>query len=44
MELASIYEREKNYKNAQYIYEDLIEKLEDNYEVLKKLAFSLALQ
>lgn len=44
LELASIYEREKNYKNAQYIYEDLIEKLEDNYEVIKKLAFSLALQ
>ncbi len=44
LELANIYEKEKNYKNAQYIYEDLIEKLEDNYEVIKKLAFSLALQ
>ncbi len=44
LELAKIYEKEKNYKNAQYIYEDLIEKLEDNYEVIKKLAYSLALQ
>ncbi|MDC0506264.1 hypothetical protein OAN96_01565 [Candidatus Gracilibacteria bacterium] len=44
VELASIYEREKNFKNAQYIYEDLIVKLEDNYEVLKKLANCLALQ
>ncbi len=44
LELANIYEKEKNYKNAQYIYEDLISRLEDNYEVIKKLAYSLALQ
>jgi len=44
LELAGIYGKEKNYKNAQYIYEDLIIRLEDNYEVIKKLAYSLALQ
>lgn len=44
LELASIYEREKNYKNAQYIYEDLLEKHPENYEIIKSIAYCLGLQ
>ena len=44
LELASIYEREKNYKNAQYIYEDLLEKHPENYEIIKSIASCLGLQ
>lgn len=44
LELAHIYEAEKNYKNAEYIYRDLVELHNDNYEILKKLWYILALQ
>lgn len=44
LELAQIYEAEKNYKNAEYIYRDLVELHNDNYEILKKLWYILALQ
>ncbi len=42
--LAWIYEKEKNYSNAVYIYKDLVECLEDNSEIMKKLWFVYALQ
>ncbi len=44
LELAFIYEKERNYENAEYIYRDLREVLKDNYEVSKKLWFILAMQ
>lgn len=44
LELAQIYEAEKNYKNAEYICRDLVELHNDNYEILKKLGYILALQ
>lgn len=44
MELASIYEKEKNYLNAEYIYKDLLEVLKVDFEVMKKLWYVYALQ
>lgn len=44
LELANIYNKQKEYKKSEYIYRDLIEYLEDDYEILKKLGFVLALQ
>lgn len=44
VELASIYEREKNYLNAEYIYKDLLEVLKVDFEVMKKLGYVYALQ
>jgi len=44
MELAFIYEKEKNYEKAEYIYRDLKEILNDDFEVSKKLGFILAMQ
>lgn len=44
IELASIYEKEKNYINAEYIYKDLIDYLKVDIEVMKKLAYILAMQ
>jgi len=44
IELATIYEKEKNYKNAEYIYEDLIHMYKNDTNILKKLAYVLALQ
>ena len=44
LELAMIYEAEKNFKNAEYVYRDLIEIHNENYEILKKLGYILALQ
>lgn len=44
IELASIYEKEKNYLNAEYIYKDLLEVLKVDFEVMKKLWFIYALQ
>lgn len=44
LELAIIYEAEKNFKNAEYIYRDLIEIHNENTEILKKLGYILALQ
>ena len=44
LELASIYEDEKEYKKAEYIYIDLLDAYKDNFEVLKKLGYNLAIQ
>lgn len=44
MELAYIYEKERNYERAEYIYRDLKEVLNDDFEVTKKLWFILAMQ
>jgi hypothetical protein len=35
--LASLYEEEKEYKKAEYIYNDLLTAFQDNFEILKKL-------
>jgi hypothetical protein len=37
IELASIYESEKDFKKAEYIYIDLLKKHESKFEILKKL-------
>ena len=44
LELASIYEEEKEYKKAEYIYNDLLDAFLDNFEILKKLWYNLAIQ
>lgn len=44
LELASIYQREKKYENAELIYKDLLDVLKWDSEVLKKLAYIYALQ
>lgn len=44
LELASIYEKEHNYKNAEFIYKDLIDVIWKDIVVMKKLWFILALQ
>lgn len=44
LELASIYEKEKKYENAEYIYKDLLETHWDDLEILKKLAYNYALE
>lgn len=44
LELAGIYEKEHNYKNAEFIYRDLIEAIWKDTTVMKKLWFILALQ
>lgn len=44
LELARIYEKEKKYRNAEYIYFDLIETKGDNFEILKSLGYILAIQ
>ena len=44
IELASIYEEEKEYKKAEYIYIDLLDAYRDNFEILKKLGYNLAIQ
>jgi tetratricopeptide (TPR) repeat protein len=44
MELASIYEQEKNYTNAEYIYRDIVDVVKNNDEIMKRLGFVLALQ
>jgi tetratricopeptide (TPR) repeat protein len=44
LELASIYEEEKEYKKAEYIYNDLLVAFTNNFEVLKKLWYNLAIQ
>lgn len=43
-QLATIYEKEWKYLNAEYIYRDLLEVIKVDYEVMKKLWFVLALQ
>lgn len=44
LELARIYEEEKNYKNAEYIYRDIVDVVKNNDEILKRLWYILALQ
>ena len=42
--LADIYEREKKYQNAEYIYKDMLELYHDDELLLRKLGYALALQ
>jgi tetratricopeptide (TPR) repeat protein len=44
LELAFIYEKENKFQNAEYIYRDLSDFLQDDFELKKKLAFNLAMQ
>lgn len=44
LELASLYEDEKDYLKAEYIYNDLLSAYQDNFEILKKLWYNLAIQ
>ena len=44
LELADIYEWEKEFSKAEYIYRDLLEKSPDDIETLKSLAASLEMQ
>ncbi len=44
LELAYIYEKEKKYLNAEYLYKDLLEVIKVDFEVMKKLWYVLALQ
>jgi len=44
LELASIYIKEKNYQNAEYIYKDLLEVIKDDTDLYKKLAYIYAMQ
>ncbi len=44
LELAKIYEKEKKFKNAEYLYNEILESVKDSTQVLKKLWFVLALQ
>ena len=44
LELALIYEKEKKYENAEYIYKDLLETQWDDMEILKKMAYNYALE
>lgn len=44
LELALIYEKEKNYLNAEYIYKDLLDFLKVDFVVMKKLGYIYALQ
>ncbi|MDF1682570.1 MAG: hypothetical protein P1U46_02225 [Patescibacteria group bacterium] len=39
LELASIYEKEKNFCNAEFIYNDLLENFSNDHEILKKLGY-----
>ncbi len=44
LELANIYNKEQEYKKSEYIYRELIENQRDDFDLLKKLGFVLALQ
>lgn len=44
LELAAMYEKEQKYKNAEFIYKDLIDSIWKDVNVMKKLAFIYALQ
>lgn len=44
LELASVYEKEKKFENAEYIYKDILENHGDDLEILKKLAYNYALE
>lgn len=44
LELAKIYEKEKKFLNAEYIYKDLLKVIKADIEIMKKLWYVLALQ
>jgi len=44
LELASIYEKEKNFQNAEYIYKDLLDVMKEDTAVMKKLWYIYAMQ
>jgi Tfp pilus assembly protein PilF len=44
LELADIYEQENEYNKAEFIYKDLLWLYKNNFEILKKLGYNLALQ
>ena len=44
LELAIIYEKEKKFESAAYIYRDLLEKYPDDLDILRKLAYSYVLE
>lgn len=44
LELASLYVLENNYLKAEYIYKDLLLVHDDDFDVLKKLAYALSMQ
>lgn len=44
IELASLYVLENNYLKAEYIYKDLLLVHDDDFDVLKKLAYALSMQ
>jgi len=44
IELAKLYESEKNYLKAEYIYKDLLLTIKSKFEILKKLGLNLAMQ
>lgn len=44
LELGEVYELEENFKNAEYIYKDMLETTPDNVDLLKRLWNVLALQ
>ena len=44
LQLWYIYEKEKNYSNAEYIYKDLLDNYQWDYHIMKKLGYNLAIQ
>lgn len=44
LELALIYQKEKNYKKSKYIYKELSETYPNDLDILERLAFILALE
>ena len=42
--LADIYEQEKKYQNAEYVYKDMLEIYEDDETLLRRLGYTLAVQ
>lgn len=44
LELALIYEKEKKFDSAEYIYKDMLETYGEDLEILKKLAYNYALE
>jgi tetratricopeptide (TPR) repeat protein len=44
LQLWLIYEKEKNYSNAEYIYKELLDNYNGDYEIMKSLWYILAVQ
>jgi len=42
--LANIYNKQSEYKKSEFIYRELIENQKEDFDLLKKLGFVLALQ